>query len=129
MAGLVSGAGPGVAARTGARRDAELSSPHRPARGIRAEELFAAGWSSSFLGAIEQAAADLAVRLPSERSVEAEVDLGSVASNGYFRRIRLSVSLPGLPYGLVRELVEAASAACLYWNATRGNIDVAIDFA
>ena len=104
-----------------------LASPDRPVRGIRPEELFAAGWSASFLSAIERAAADLAVTLPSERVVDAEVDLGDATGSGRFRRIRLSISLPGLPREVARRLFEAAKALCPYWNATRDNIEVAVE--
>ena len=43
------------------------------------EQLFAAGWSACFLGAMGVAAAQKQVTLPADRAVDAEVDLGTNA--------------------------------------------------
>ena len=117
----------GAASRTRGRLNVMLASPNRPVRGIRPEELFAAGWSASFLSAIERAATELSIALPSERVVDAEVDLGNPTGGGNFRRVRLSIGLPGLPREVARELVEAANAFCPYWNATRENVEVVVE--
>ena len=93
--------------------------------GTNPEQLFAAGWSACFMGAMARAAQDRGVRLPGDLAVDAEVDLGT-AGGEYFLQARLNVSLPGLDREVAQALTEAAHQPCPYSKATRGNIDVAI---
>jgi organic hydroperoxide reductase OsmC/OhrA len=65
------------------------------------------------------------VTLPGGLAIDAEVDLG-LGDDGYFLRVRLDVTLPGLDGKLAAALLEGAHAACPYSRATRGNIDVAL---
>ena len=108
------------------RLDVKLSSPGTSGTGTNPEQLFAAGWSACFLGAMGVAAGKLKVTLPPDRAVDAEVDLGT-NDGGYVLRARLNVSLPGLDRGVAREIVDAAHQICPYSKATRGNIDVEIN--
>src|SRR6188474_2167103 len=94
--------------------------------GTNPEQLFAAGWSACFIGAMGVAAGKLKVTLPADRAVDAEVDLGT-NDGGYVLRARLNVSLPGLERELARSIVNIAHDTCPYSKATRGNIDVAIN--
>ena len=105
--------------------DIKLSTPGTGGTGTNPEQLFAAGWSACFIGAIKIAAAKARVELPADHAVDTEVDLGS-ASGGYFLQARLNVSLPGLDRELAQSLVDAAHQTCPYSKATRGNINVTI---
>lgn len=108
------------------RLDVKLTSPGAPGSGTNPEQLFAAGWSACFIGAMGVAAGQLKVALPADRAVDAEVDLG-MTDGGYLLRARLNVSLPGLDREVAREIVDAAHQICPYSKATRGNIEVAIN--
>lgn len=108
------------------RLDIKLSSPDTPGGGTNPEQLFAAGWSACFIGAMGLAARKLKVALPVNTAVDAEVDLGT-AGDAYFLQARLNVSLPGLEREVAQALVDTAHQTCPYSKATRGNINVAIN--
>jgi lipoyl-dependent peroxiredoxin len=108
------------------RLEVQLSSPGSSRPGTNPEQLFAAGWSACFIGAMGVAAAQQKVSLPADRAVDAEVDLGTT-DGGYLLRARLNVSLPGLDREVARAVVDAAHQICPYSKATRGNIDVEIN--
>ena len=116
----------GASRTSDGRLDVKLSSPGTSGTGTNPEQLFAAGWSACFIGAMGVAAGKLKVALPAERAVDAEVDLGT-NDGGYVLRARLNVSLPGLDPAVAREIVDAAHQICPYSKATRGNIDVQIN--
>ncbi|APR39600.1 organic hydroperoxide resistance protein [Paraburkholderia sp. SOS3] len=105
--------------------DIELSPPGT-GTGTNPEQLFAAGWSACFIGAMNRAAAAQKIVLPKDLAVDAEVDLGT-AGNDYFLQARLNVSLPGLAPEVARAVVDGAHQLCPYSKATRGNIDVTIN--
>lgn len=108
--------------------DIKLSPPGSTKAGTNPEQLFAAGWSACFLGAIGLAAGKRKLKLPEGTAVDAEVDLGT-AEGGYFLQARLRVSLPGIEADLGRELLEEAHQTCPYSKATRGNINVELTVA
>ena len=105
--------------------DLKLTPPGVAGSGTNPEQLFAAGWSACFLGAIGVAASKKKIALPAERSVDAEVDLGT-NEGGFVLRARLQVSLPGLSREVAQSLVDTAHQICPYSKATRGNIEVEI---
>ncbi|GAB7525068.1 organic hydroperoxide resistance protein [Paraburkholderia sp. 2C] len=105
--------------------DIQLSPPGT-GTGTNPEQLFAAGWSACFIGAMNRAAAARKVVLPKDLVVDAEVDLGTTG-NDYFLQARLNVSLPGLAPEVARAVVDGAHQLCPYSKATRGNIDVTIN--
>lgn len=104
----------------------KLSPPGSTAGGTNPEQLFAAGWSACFIGAMKIAASTLNIALPADTAVNAEVDLGTT-EGAYFLQARLNVSLPGLEHSLAKALIEAAHQTCPYSKATRGNINVTIN--
>ena len=106
--------------------DIVLSPPGSPRPGTNPEQLFAAGWSACFLGAMGIAARALQVTLPADAAVDAEVDLGQNAA-GYQLQARLRVHLPGLSPATAQAIIEQAHRACPYSKATRGNIDAQIE--
>ena len=116
----------GASRSSDGRLEVKLSSPGTSGSGTNPEQLFAAGWSACFLSAIGLAASKMKVTLPADRAIDAEVDLGT-AEGAYHVRARLNVSLPGLDREIGQALVEAADKLCPYSNATRGNIEVAIN--
>lgn len=116
----------GASRSSDGRLDVKLSSPGTAGAGTNPEQLFAAGWSACFEGAIGLAARQAKVTLPADLAIDAEVDLGTNA-DGYLLQARLNVSLPGVDREVARALVDAAHRTCPYSKATRGNIDVAIN--
>ncbi|NTZ08990.1 organic hydroperoxide resistance protein [Burkholderia metallica] len=123
-----SGGRDGAARSSDGRLDIQLSSPGSAGTGTNPEQLFAAGWSACFIGAMQLAARAEKVALPADLAVDAEVDLGT-AGNAYFLQARLNVSVPGLERDVAQRIVDAAHQTCPYSKATRGNIDVDIRIA
>ncbi len=106
--------------------DIKLSTPGTASAGTNPEQLFAAGWSACFEGAMGIAANKMKVSLPAELAIDAEVDLCTIGAD-YFLQARLNVSLPGVEREIARSLVDAAHQTCPYSKATRSNIDVEIN--
>lgn len=104
----------------------KLSSPGTSRPGTNPEQLFAAGWSACFIGAMGIAASKLGIKLPAATAVDAEVDL-CVTEGEYSLQARLNVNLPGIDPELAKELTAMAHQTCPYSKATRGNIDVTIN--
>jgi lipoyl-dependent peroxiredoxin len=107
------------------RLDIKLSPPGPSGTGTNPEQLFAAGWSACFLSAMGLAASKMKITLPADKSIEAEVDLGTTGG-AFFLQARLHVSLPGLERQVAQAVVDAAHQTCPYSKATRGNINVVI---
>ena len=107
------------------RLQLKLSRPGSAGEGTNPEQLFAAGWSACFLGAMGRAAQKMKISLPQDASVDAEVDLGSGGAE-FFLQARLVVNVPGLDADTTQALADAAHQICPYSKATRGNIDVQI---
>ena len=94
--------------------------------GTNPEQLFAVGYSACFLGALKAVAGKQKLSLPADSSISADVGIGPIAT-GFGIQVALNVSLPGMELEAARKLVEAAHKVCPYSNATRGNIDVALN--
>ena len=107
------------------RLSVTLSSPGTAGTGTNPEQLFAAGYSACFIGALKAVAGLQKITLPEDTSIDASVDLGKIA-NGYGIAVRLDVSLPGMDRAAAQAVVDAAHQVCPYSNATRGNIEVTI---
>jgi Ohr subfamily peroxiredoxin len=91
--------------------------------GTNPEQLFAAGYSACFLGALKYVAGQQKVTLPATTSIEGSVGIGQIPA-GFGIEVELKISVPGLPSEQVEALVQKAHIVCPYSNATRGNIDV-----
>ena len=115
----------GTARSDDGRLNIALSSPGSSGSGTNPEQLFAAGWSACFIGAMNIAAQKMQITLPADLAVNAEVDLGTTGT-GYGLAARLNVSLPGLDRETAETVVQTAHGTCPYSLATRGNIDVTI---
>ena len=96
--------------------------------GTNPEELFAAGYSACFIGALKVAGRQDRVAVPDDVQVAAKVSLGKI-DTGYGLAVELVVHLPGLDRDVAQALVEKAHHTCPYSNATRGNIDVTLTLA
>lgn len=116
----------GAARSSDGHLDIQLSTPGSAGAGTNPEQLFAAGWSACFIGAIGKAAQTQQVTLPKELAVDSEVDL-ALSDDGYSLQARLNVSMPGIDAATSRALVDAAHKLCPYSKATRGNIEVTIN--
>jgi len=108
------------------RLDIQHSLPGSKNPGTNPEQLFAAGWSACFEGAIGLAARKMKVTLPPDLAIDAEVDL-TLGDGGYALQARLNVSLPGLDREVAQALVDEAHETCPYSKAIRGNVDVEIN--
>ena len=110
------------------RLDVKLSSPGTSGTGTNPEQLFAAGYSACFIGALKAVGDMQKIAIPQDVAVDAEVDLGPI-TGGYGIAARLTVHLPGMERAQAQALVDAAHQVCPYSNATRGNIPVELTLA
>jgi lipoyl-dependent peroxiredoxin len=99
--------------------------------GTNPEQLFAAGYSACFIGAMKAVARMQKVALPAEVSIQADVSIGPMTGKpGAFGiAVAMVVSIPGMDKAAAEALVKTAHEVCPYSNATRGNIDVALSVA
>ncbi|MBI0476287.1 organic hydroperoxide resistance protein [Sphingomonas sp. MA1305] len=115
------------------RVDVKLSTPRElggaGGEGTNPEQLFAAGYSACFIGALKAAGQQLKVKVPDDVAVSAKVGIGPRAAGGFGITADLTVDLPGLDREQAQKLVEAAHQICPYSNATRGNVDVGLTIA
>ncbi len=109
--------------------DIQLSTPRElggaGGPGTNPEQLFAAGYSACFLGALKYVAGQAKVALPAETAITGKVGIGQIPT-GFGIELALEISVPGLPREQVEALVQKAHIVCPYSNATRGNIDVTL---
>ncbi len=115
--------------------DVQLSTPKEMGGaggpGTNPEQLFAAGYSACFIGAMKAVAGKLGVKVPNDVSIDAAVSFGPLAGGavGYGIAVEMNIKVPGLPREQAEQLVQAAHQVCPYSNATRGNIDVTLKVA
>lgn len=96
--------------------------------GTNPEQLFAAGYSACFIGAMKFVAAKQKVALPADTAIKATVGIGQIPA-GFGIEVDLEVSIPGMDRAAAQALVDAAHQVCPYSNATRGNIEVRLSIA
>lgn len=115
------------------RFDVALSTPRElggaGGDGSNPEQLFAAGYSACFIGALKVAGQQLKVKVPDDVAVTAKVGIGPRVAGGFGITTNLTVSLPGLDRERAQKLVDTAHQICPYSNATRGNVDVGLALA
>jgi osmotically inducible protein OsmC len=97
--------------------------------GNNPEQLFAAGYSACFLGALKFVAAQEKVQVPDESTVTATVGIGPRSEGGFGLNVGLRVALPGVERTQAEALVQKAHQVCPYSHATRGNLDVRLEVA
>ena len=96
--------------------------------GTNPEQLFAAGYSACFIGAMKAVAARQKISLPADVSIKADVSIGPMSGKpGAFGvAVAMAINVPGMDKAAAEALVATAHEVCPYSNATRGNIDVAL---
>ena len=109
--------------------DVKLTTPKElggnGAVGTNPEQLFAAGYSACFIGALKFVGARDKIAVPADTSIDATVGIGPLPT-GFGIEVELKISLPGVDRATAEKLVQAAHIVCPYSNATRGNIDVTL---
>jgi Ohr subfamily peroxiredoxin len=114
----------GMSRSSDGQLEVKLSLPGSSRAGTNPEQLFAAGWSACFEGALAVVAQKKKIKLPANTAIDAEVDL-HLDRGEYFLSARLNISIPGIDPAIAQELVDIAQGVCPYSKATKGNIDVA----
>ena len=98
--------------------------------GVNPEQLFAAGYSACFLGAMKFVAGQEKITIPADTQVEGAVGIGPFGDGpvpaGFNIAVELKITVPGMDKAAVEALVEKTHKVCPYSNATRGNIDVTL---
>lgn len=98
--------------------------------GTNPEQLFAAGYSACFLGALKFVAGKAKILVPSDATVTGEVGIGARDDGeGFGLEVTLTIHVPGLEKSVVEDLVQKAHIVCPYSHATRGNIPVTLKVA
>ena len=121
-----------VGGREGAARssddqlDIKLSTPGTGRAGTNPEQLFAAGWSACFEGALGLVAKQAGITLPADTAVDASVELHYGETKGYFLTAQLDVSIPGVPDDVANRLIEVAHETCPYSKMTRHGIEARV---
>jgi len=100
------------------------------ATGTNPEQLFAAGYSACFLGALKFVAGKEKLKIPEDTTVTATVGIGPRDDGtGFGIEVALAIAIPGLDPEAAGALVDKAHIVCPYSHATRGNIDVSLSVA
>ncbi|MCE3269175.1 MAG: ohr [Burkholderiales bacterium] len=93
--------------------------------GTNPEQLFAAGYSACFIGAMKAVATKEKIKIPDNISIEGHVGIGPI-NHGYCIKVELKITLPGMDRNEANDLINKAHMVCPYSNATRGNIEVTL---
>ncbi len=119
----------GHAASSDGALDVKLSTPKElggpGGDGTNPEQLFAAGYSACFLGAMKHVASQEKIQLPEDVKIDGHVGIGPIPT-GFGIEVELKISLPGMDKAQAQSLVDKAHIVCPYSNATQGNIDVTL---
>ncbi|QHY95339.1 Organic hydroperoxide resistance protein OhrB [Streptomyces sp. S4.7] len=91
--------------------------------GTNPEQLFAAGYSACFQGALGVVARKEKADI-SGSTVTARVSIGKSEAGGFGLEVELAASIPNVDAATAKDLLEKAHQVCPYSNATRGNIKV-----
>jgi osmotically inducible protein OsmC len=92
------------------------------------EQLFAAGYSACFMGAMKHVAGMKKIAVPADASIDASVDIGPIPQ-GFGIAVKMVIDLPGMDRVVAQDLIDTAHQVCPYSNATRGNIEVDLSLA
>ncbi len=120
----------GLAKSSDGKLEVQLSTPKElgggGGNGTNPEQMFAAGYSACFLGALKHTAAIEKVKLPDDTKITGRVGIGAI-STGFGIEADLKISIPGMDKAQAKALVDKAHIVCPYSNATRGNIKVTLN--
>lgn len=119
----------GHATTSGGDVDVKLTTPKEMGgpggKGSNPEELFAAGYSACFIGAMKFVAMQQKVKLPEQTTINGSVGIGAIPG-GFGIEVELKISVPGMDPAQARAIIDQAHGVCPYSNATRGNIQVTL---
>ncbi len=116
----------GAAKSTDGQLDVKLSTPGLGRPGTNPEQLFAAGWSACFEGALGLVAKEFGITLPAETAVDAKVDLHYGQEEGFFLSAQLDVTIPGVADDVAERMIAIAHETCPYSKMTRSGIDARV---
>jgi Ohr subfamily peroxiredoxin len=125
----------GTAASDDGRLQVSLSTPKAlggdDGAGTNPEQLFAAGYSACFIGAMKAVAGRMGKKLPAEVSITSQVGIGPLTgkAGAFGISVAMRISVPGMDRAELEALVATAHEVCPYSNATRGNVDVTLTVA
>jgi lipoyl-dependent peroxiredoxin len=123
----VTGGRDGRATIPDSKLDLQLTTPKelggKGGDGTNPEQLFAAGYSACFIGAMKFVSARDKISMPADAAVDGSVGIGPIP-DGFGIEVELKISLPGMARDAAQDLVNRAHVVCPYSNATRNNIDV-----
>ena len=125
----------GTAKSSDGKLDVTLSTPKElggaGGDGTNPEQLFAAGYSACFIGAMKAVSARQKIALPAEVSITSDVAIGPMTgkAGAFGISVAMTISVPGMERAALEALVATAHEVCPYSNATRGNIDVTLTVA
>ncbi|RXF75143.1 organic hydroperoxide resistance protein [Hansschlegelia zhihuaiae] len=98
--------------------------------GQNPEQLFAAGYSACFLGALKFVAGREKVKIPDDTTVRAQVGIGPRDDGeGFGLDVALTVTIPGFDHAAAEELAAKAHIVCPYSHLTRNGLDVRLSVA
>ena len=130
---IATGGRDGRARSEDGRVDVQLSTPKElggtGGLGTNPEQLFAAGYSACFIGALKVAGQQLKTKVPGDTSITATIGIGPRSEGGLGITADLVISLPGVGREDAQRLVDTAHQICPYSNATRNNVDVRLTIA
>ncbi len=111
--------------------DVKLSTPKvmggSGGTGTNPEQLFAAGYSACFMGAMKAVSGKVGVKVPDDAAIDSHVSFGPIENNAFGIAVKMDISLPGVDADSAKKLVDAAHHVCPYSNATRDNVDVQLN--
>ncbi len=122
--------GPGTAKTPDGMLDVKIDGPKELGgkyEGTNPDQLFAAGYSTCYLGAIKYVAGKekKPVAISADSSVTAHVSFGPRDDKkGFGLEVKLEVKLPGVKKATATALAKKAHVVCPYSHATRKNIKV-----
>ena len=116
----------GAAKSADGQLDVKLSTPGLGRPGTNPEQLFAAGWSACFEGALGLVAKQFGVTLPAETAVDARVELHFGEAEGYFLTAGLDVTIPGVADDVAERMIAIAHETCPYSKMTRDGIEASV---
>ena len=119
----------GHAATSDGSLDVKLSTPKElgggGGPGNNPEQLFAAGYSACFIGAMKFVASQGGpAKVPNDAKVTTTVGTGPRSEGGFGLDVGMEIALPGVDKAAAEALVEQAHKICPYSNAIRGNVSV-----
>ena len=100
------------------------------ATGTNPEQLFAAGYSACFLGALKNVAGKEKVKIPEDTKVSTRVGIGPREDGtGFGIDVAITVEIPGMDKAQAEDLVAKAHIVCPYSHAMRTSTEVPVTVA